>query len=96
MCLLSIVPLSPEFSFISAITRELPNHYPYSVTKQYICTFVGQWKDPSKQFFDITRKELISGVQLLVEKHFAQYTHGHLKQGIRYASWSTNVPRRLQ
>jgi hypothetical protein len=67
----------------SAITRELPNHYPYSVTKQYICNFVGKWEDPSRQFFDVTRRELISGVQLLVEKHFSPYTHGHLKQGVR-------------
>ncbi|KAI9465219.1 P-loop containing nucleoside triphosphate hydrolase protein [Lactarius psammicola] len=67
----------------SAVTRELPNHYPHTVIKQYICTVVRQWEDPSRQFFDITRKELTSGVQLLVEKHFAQYTHGHLKQGVR-------------
>jgi len=44
---------------------------------------VGQWEEPSRQFFEITRKELISSVQLLVEKHFSQYAHGHLKQGVR-------------
>jgi hypothetical protein len=44
---------------------------------------VGQWEEPSRQFFDITRRELTSGVQLLVEKHFSPYTHGHLKQGVR-------------
>jgi hypothetical protein len=67
-----------------AVTRELPNHYPYAVIKRYICAFVRQWEDPSREFFDITRKELTSGIQLLVEKHFSQYTHGHLKQGVRH------------
>jgi hypothetical protein len=93
MC--SFVPLSLDFFFfVSAVTRELPNHYPYAVIKRYICAFVRQWEDPSREFFDITRKELTSGIQLLVEKHFSQYTHGHLKQGVRYASWSTCVPLR--
>ncbi|KAI9441571.1 P-loop containing nucleoside triphosphate hydrolase protein [Lactarius indigo] len=67
----------------SAVTRELPNHYPHTVIRQYIRTVVAGWEDPSRQFFDITRKELINGVQQLVERHFAQYTHGHLKQGVR-------------
>ena len=74
--------------------RELPNHYSYAVIKQYIRTFVRHWEDPSRQFFDITRKELISGVQLLVEKHFSQYSHGHLKQGVRSVSRFTYVPLR--
>ena len=91
---LSFVPLSFDFLFNSAITRELPNHYPYTVTKQYICTFVGRWEDPSRQYFDVTRKELISRIQLLVAKHFSQYTHGHLKQGVRCACWFTYVLRR--
>ncbi|KAH9007590.1 P-loop containing nucleoside triphosphate hydrolase protein [Lactarius deliciosus] len=67
----------------SAVTRELPNHYPHTVIRQYIRTVVVGWEDPSRQFFEITRKELTSYVQQLVERHFAQYTHGHLKQAVR-------------
>ncbi|KAH9032594.1 P-loop containing nucleoside triphosphate hydrolase protein [Lactarius pseudohatsudake] len=67
----------------SAVTRELPGHYPYIVIKQYIVDFVERWEDPSRRFFDTTQKELTSDVQLLVEKYFSQYTHGHLKQGVR-------------
>ncbi|KAH9175022.1 P-loop containing nucleoside triphosphate hydrolase protein [Lactarius sanguifluus] len=66
-----------------AVTRELPNHYPHTVIRQYIRTVVVGWEDPSRQFFDITRKELSSYVQQLVDRHFAQYTHGHLKQAVR-------------
>jgi hypothetical protein len=70
------------------VTRELPGHYPYIVIKQYIVDFVGRWEDPSRQFFDTTRKELTGRVQEFVEEQFSQYTHGHLKQEVRYASWS--------
>ena len=82
----SFNPLSLDSLVVSAVTRELPGHYPYMVIKQYIVDFVGKWEEPSRQFFDITQKELTNGVQLLVEKHFSQYTHGHLKQGVRYVS----------
>ncbi|KAI9441570.1 P-loop containing nucleoside triphosphate hydrolase protein [Lactarius indigo] len=67
----------------SAVTRELPGHYPYIVIKQYIVDFVKRWEDPSRQFFDITKKELTRRIQELVEEQFAQYAHGHLKQGVR-------------
>jgi hypothetical protein len=69
--------------FVSAVTRELPGHYPYIVIKQYIVDFVGRWEDPSRQFFDTTRKELTGRVQEFVEEQFSQYTHGHLKQEVR-------------
>ena len=81
--------LSLDSFFVSAVTRELPGHYPYIVIKQYIVDFVGRWEDPSRQFFDTTRKELTGRVQLFVEEQFSQYTHGHLKQEVRYASWFT-------
>ena len=68
------------------MTRELPGHYPYIVIKQYIVDFVEQWEDPSRQFFDTTKKELTRRVQELVEDQFSQYSHGHLKQGVKYAS----------
>jgi hypothetical protein len=80
--------------FVSAVTRELPGHYPYFVIKQYIVDFVDRWEDPSRQFFDITRKELTRRVQQLVEEQFSQYGHGHLKRGVRYDSWFTCVSLR--
>ena len=86
--------LSLDSLLVSAITRELPGHYPYMVIKQYIVDFVDRWEEPSMQFFDITQKELTNSVHQLVEKHFSHYSHGHLKQEIRYVSWSTNVPSR--
>ena len=79
-------PMSPPNLdlFISARTRELPNNFPYLIKKQFIGSFVQRWDSPSKQLFEFTRKELMGHVKSLVESHFSQYTHGHLKQGIMY------------
>ena len=68
------------------MTRELPNNFPYIVIKQYIGTFVKLWNRPSQQLFEIAKKELSTRIKLLIEDHFSQYTHGHLKQRITYAS----------
>ncbi|KAI0262179.1 P-loop containing nucleoside triphosphate hydrolase protein [Gloeopeniophorella convolvens] len=65
-----------------AVTRELPNNFPFIVKKQYIGVIVKLWNRPSQDLFDFTRRELIKRVKAIVEEHFAQYTHGHLKQNI--------------
>ncbi|KAH9007584.1 P-loop containing nucleoside triphosphate hydrolase protein [Lactarius deliciosus] len=66
-----------------AVTRELPNNFPYIIIKEFIGTFVKRWDYPSRHLFDHTRKELTRRVQKLVEEHFSQYSYGHLKQGVR-------------
>ncbi|KAI0245062.1 P-loop containing nucleoside triphosphate hydrolase protein [Lactifluus subvellereus] len=66
----------------SAITRELPNNFPYIIIKKYIGSFVKQWDLPSQLYFDFVQKELNGRVRLLVEAHFSQYAHGHLKQAV--------------
>jgi hypothetical protein len=81
-------PPSLDFLFVSAVTRELPNNFPYIIIKQFIGTSVKRWEYPSRKLFDFTRKELIKRVNLLVEFQFSQYTHGHLKQSVTYASYS--------
>jgi len=68
------------------VTRELPNIFPYTVTKEYIRTFVKLWDRPSKQLFESSKRELNARIRLLIEDRFSQYTHGHLKQRITYAS----------
>jgi hypothetical protein len=71
---------------VSAVTRELPNNFPYIVKKQYIRAVVELWDRPSQQFFDFARKELNKHIKLQIDDHFSQYTHGHLKQRVTYAS----------
>jgi hypothetical protein len=79
---------------VSAVTRELPNNFPYIVKKQYIGTIVKLWDRPSRKFFDSARNELNKHIKLQIEEHFLQYTHGQLKQRVMYASrfLPVNVP----
>ncbi|KAF8504672.1 P-loop containing nucleoside triphosphate hydrolase protein [Russula emetica] len=66
----------------SAVTRELPNNYPFIVKKHFISSIVKEWNPSSKKLFDFTRKELTRRVKEVIEDHFSQYTQGHLKQRI--------------
>lgn len=44
------------------------------------------WDCPSQQLFESSKRELNARIRLLIEDHFSQYTHGHLKQRVTYAS----------
>ncbi|KAI0302302.1 P-loop containing nucleoside triphosphate hydrolase protein [Multifurca ochricompacta] len=41
-----------------AVTRELPNNYPFIVQKEYILEFVTQWDDPAQSLFGSTIEKL--------------------------------------
>jgi hypothetical protein len=49
---------------------------------------VDLWNHPSQQLFESSKRELNARIMLLIEDHFSQYTHGHLKQRVTYASHS--------
>jgi hypothetical protein len=70
--------------FARAVTRELPNNYPFVVKKGLIGTAVEKWDSPSKKLFDATKKELQKRVRELIEDQFSQYAHGGLKQRVMY------------
>jgi len=67
---------------IRAVTRELPNNYPFIVQKGYIVAFVDQWGDPSQTLFLSTADKLKEMTLSIVDTHFGNYTHGHLKQRV--------------
>ena len=70
--------------FVRAMTRELPNNFPFIVKKRLISTVVEGWDSPSKKLFNFTKNELHKRVKDVIEVHFSQYTHGHLKQRVTY------------
>jgi hypothetical protein len=70
---------------VSAVTRELPNNFPYIVKKQYIRTIVKLWDPPSRLFFNLAKKELNKRIKSQIDGHFSQYAYGHLKQRVSYA-----------
>lgn len=56
-----------------AITRELPHHYPFVVTQQYIAAFITQWQKPAEALFREVQRILIRHVKAFISSHFSQY-----------------------
>ncbi|KAI0657630.1 P-loop containing nucleoside triphosphate hydrolase protein [Cubamyces menziesii] len=56
-----------------AITRELPHHYPFVITQQYIGDFVAQWKKPYETLFREIQRVLIKHIKKFVSDQFSQY-----------------------
>ncbi|KAI9063947.1 hypothetical protein FKP32DRAFT_1603293 [Trametes sanguinea] len=56
-----------------ARTRELPHHYPFVVTEQYIDAFIAQWQKPTEALFREIQRVLTKHVKKFVSEHFAQY-----------------------
>ncbi|KAL4248958.1 hypothetical protein ABKN59_007409 [Abortiporus biennis] len=62
-----------------AITRELPDNYPFVVKKEYISACTDLWQDPMKELFDIVVKTLVAYVKKLIIKHFGNFSHSGLQ-----------------
>ncbi|KAI0782967.1 P-loop containing nucleoside triphosphate hydrolase protein [Abortiporus biennis] len=65
-----------------AITRELPDHYPFVVSREYIHSFTALWRVPMRNLFDVVIKVLVGYIKALVIKHFNKYAHGGLQSHI--------------
>ncbi|KAI0295255.1 P-loop containing nucleoside triphosphate hydrolase protein [Russula brevipes] len=67
-----------------AVTRELPNNYPFVVQRRYIIDFVDHWDDPARMLFDFTVKKLKKMILRVVDSdnHFGRYAHSNLKQRV--------------
>jgi hypothetical protein len=66
----------------SAVTRELPNTYPYIVQKGYIEAFVGKWDEPAHTLFKTITERVKEATLRIVETHFGNYTHSRFKQRV--------------
>ncbi|OBZ65815.1 Interferon-induced GTP-binding protein Mx [Grifola frondosa] len=58
---------------LKAVTRELPNHYPFVVTQEFVGQFVEMWQAPVKNLFDAVNKTLIQHLKKFIQVHFSQY-----------------------
>ncbi|KAI0077225.1 hypothetical protein K474DRAFT_1596469 [Panus rudis PR-1116 ss-1] len=65
-----------------AITRELPDHYPFVVCKEYIATFTSQWETPAERLFASVYKILHGYIKGLVELHFGKFAHGGMQHRV--------------
>lgn len=65
-----------------AVTRELPNNYPFVVQRGYIIDTVSQWDDPAKTLFDFAVEKVKEMMLRVIDSHFERHAHGNLKQRV--------------
>lgn len=73
----------------SAITRELPNHYPFIITRDIIQKLIGTWNVPAQDLFEEVENIVTNQVKLLVDFHFKRYPR--LKQSVLYVHSKSSV-----
>ncbi|KAI0343435.1 hypothetical protein BDW22DRAFT_1170105 [Trametopsis cervina] len=64
---------------LKAITRELPDHYPFVVANEYVKEIIDQWRVPARNLYDQTQYILVTHVKDIVARHFSKYSHGNLQ-----------------
>lgn len=65
-----------------AVTRELPNNYPFIVQKKYIEAFVKQWDGPVQTLFTAIVEKVKEATLRVVDVHFGNYAHSRFKQWV--------------
>jgi hypothetical protein len=76
-----LILLTPN-PLTSAVTRELPNTYPFVVQKGYIKGFVGNWNEPAHALFKTIAEKVKEATLRIVETHFGNYMHSRFKQRV--------------
>ena len=76
------VNLTHSKPFDSAVTRELPNNFPFIVQKEYIEAFVWKWNEPAQTLFKTIAEKVKEATLRIVETHFGDYTHSRFKQRV--------------
>ena len=66
-----------------AVTRELPNNYPFIVQREYITNRVYAWHEPAHILFNSIVEKLKEMTLCIVDTHFEHYAIGGLKQRVR-------------
>lgn len=78
----AVLVLLTTITFISAVTRELPNNYPFIVQKEYILGFVGQWDEPAQALFTTVVEKVKEATLRVIDIYFGNYTHTRFKQRV--------------
>ena len=66
-----------------AKTRELPDNYPFVVTRRLIKQAVEKWADPSYELFEAEYAVLVERVNGMLEEKFASFIHGGLYNRVK-------------
>jgi hypothetical protein len=65
-----------------AVTRDLPNNYPFIVQRGYIIDTVNKCDEPAKTLFNSTVKKRKQVASSVVDTHCERYAHSNLKQRV--------------
>ncbi|KIM31729.1 hypothetical protein M408DRAFT_327180 [Serendipita vermifera MAFF 305830] len=65
-----------------AVTRELPNHNPYSVNEYFISRFTENWPIPAQKLFDNMKILFLKELKALVASHFSNFATGGLQSTV--------------
>lgn len=66
-----------------AKTRELPDTYPFVVTKRFIREAIEKWADPSHELFEAEYDILVRRVNSMMDENFASFAHGGLYHRVK-------------
>jgi hypothetical protein len=77
-----ILPRLTADLLIRAVTRELPNNYPFIVQKEYIEVFVKQWDGPAQTLFTAIAKKVKEATLRVVDVHFGNHGYSRFKQRV--------------
>ena len=66
----------------SAVTRELPDHYPFVVCKEYISATVREWVNPCDTLRSAIERTLLEHVNTIVERHFGKFAQSDLQRKV--------------
>lgn len=93
--IIAIVLMAYSDNVPSAVTRELPDNYPFVVQKRAILQFVDLWRAPALRLFESTqaRVETLLLRMVSADAHFGH--HSKLKQLVACVSNGQNVSWRL-
>ncbi|KZT27153.1 hypothetical protein NEOLEDRAFT_1131161 [Neolentinus lepideus HHB14362 ss-1] len=67
-----------------AVSRELPDKYPFEVTLLFIKEFTQTWRDPAVALFDKVHDQFVAYMKKMIEEQFpvSRYPHSGLPQRI--------------
>jgi len=66
-----------------AKARELPDNYPFVVTRRLIKQAVEKWADPSHELFEAEYAVLVERVNRILDEQFASFVHGGLYHRVK-------------
>ena len=66
-----------------AKTRELPDNYPFVITRRLIKQAVEKWADPSHELFEAEYTILVERVNRILNERFNSFVHGGLYNRVK-------------